>query len=87
MANKRFQVELPEELMQGFGWREAEVPGRVREALVIDLLRLDRISEGDAARLLGLNRWDLLDVMTKYRVPAIRLGPEELEEELHGDLK
>lgn len=87
MANKRFQVELPEELTRGFGWRDAEVPRRVREALVMDLLRLDKIAEGEAARILDLDRWALLEVMGKYRVPSVRLGPEELEEELQGGLK
>lgn len=87
VASKRFQVELPDELVDSFGWNEAEVPGRVREALVMDLLRLDRISEATAAHLLGLDRWQLLETMGKYQVPAVRMSPEELQEELHGEIK
>jgi len=42
MAEKDFQVSLPPEVVGAFGWNDAEVPRRVREALVMDLLRLDR---------------------------------------------
>ena len=71
---KRFEVELPEEVLACFGWQKADVPRRVREALVMDLLRRDHLSEAQAAALLNLNRWELLDLMGRYQVPAIRLS-------------
>ena len=49
MAGKRFEVELPEEVLAGFGWEDGEVPDRMREAAVMELLRRDRISEAEAA--------------------------------------
>ena len=79
---KRYEVSLPDELLAEFGWPEAEVPARVREALIMDLLRLDRISEPEAAGLLELDRWALLDVMGRYEVPAITLTADELRKEL-----
>lgn len=45
MAEKDFRVSLPEEVIEAFGWTDAEVPRRVREALVMDLLRLNRLSK------------------------------------------
>jgi hypothetical protein len=47
----------------GFGWNESEVLSRVREALVMDLLRLDRLSKAQVAAILGLARWELLELM------------------------
>ncbi len=84
---KRFEVELPEEVLACFGWQEADVPRKVREALVMDLLRRDHLSEAQAAALLHLNRWELLDLMGRYQVPAIRLSPEELKRELAQELR
>ena len=84
MAEKLFEVVLPEELVTGFGWREAEVPERIREALVMELLRLDRLSEAQAATILGLSRWQLVDLMGQHRVPAIRMNPKELKGEVAG---
>ena len=82
MVEKTFSVTLPDYILPGFGWKESEAPYRIREALIMELLRLDRISEAEAAESLYLDRWDLLTVMGKYRVPAIRIAAEELREEL-----
>ncbi len=87
MADKRFEVELPEEVLACFGWQDAEVPTKVREALVMDLLRLDQLSEAQAAQLLHLDRWGLLDTMGHYQVPAVRLSQEELKRELAHELR
>ena len=87
MADKRFEVELPEEVLVCFGWQDTEVPQKVREALVMELLRLDQLSEAQAAALLGLDRWDLLETMGRYRVPAVRLSQDELKRELSQELR
>ena len=87
MADKRFEVELPEEVLAGFGWQDMEVPRQVREALVMELLRRDQLSEAQAAVLLHLDRWEILEVMGRYRVPAIRMRQEELKRELAQDVR
>jgi hypothetical protein len=84
---KHFEIALPKEVLAGFGWQEAEVPRRVREALVMELLRLDRLSEAEATQFLGLNRHELLKLMGRYQAPAIRMSPEELKEELSYDIQ
>lgn len=87
MAEKDFQVSLPPEVLRAFGWSDSEVPRRVREALVMDLLRLDRLSEAQAAAILDLARWELLELMGRYDVPAVRMSVEELDRELATGVK
>jgi predicted HTH domain antitoxin len=87
MTDKHFDVVLPEEVVTGFGWTEGEVSTRVREALVMELLRQHVISQGKAAELLQLNRWALSEIMGRYKVPAIDLTPEEPHQELTMVLK
>lgn len=87
MADKDFHVSLPEEVVGGFGWNDSEVPRRVREALVMELLRLDRLSEAEAAAVLGLARWELLDLMGRHEVPAVRMSSEELDRELATEIR
>jgi hypothetical protein len=87
MSLKRFEVDLPEEILAAFGWQEAEVPCKVLEALIMELLRRDQLSEAQAAELLQLDRWELLELMGHYRIPAIRMHPEELIQELGKELK
>lgn len=87
MAEKDFCVSLPPEVVGGFGWNESEVPSRVREALVMELLRLDRLSEAQALAILKLARWELLELMGRYDVPAVRMSADELDRELSTEVK
>ena len=87
MAEKRYSVTLPDYILPSFGWDEAEAPYRIKEALVMELLRLDRISESEAAQSLELDRWGLLDAMARHQISAIRLSPEELKAEIDRGIK
>jgi hypothetical protein len=87
VTEKDFHITLPQEVLGEFGWKDSEVPHRVREALVMDLLRLDRRSEAQAARILGLARWELLELMGRYDVPAVRMSLEDLDRELAAEVK
>jgi hypothetical protein len=45
----------------------------------MELLRLDRLSEAQAAAILGIARRELLELMGRQDVPAIRVSAEELD--------
>lgn len=76
----RLDLELPDELVMQFP--EKEIQAKAREALVMELLREHRLSQGKAAEVLGVDRHELFDLMSKYRVPAVDLTPEQLKREL-----
>jgi predicted HTH domain antitoxin len=80
----RLDLELPDELFAQL--RNEEIEAKVKEALVMELLREHRLSQGKTSEILGLERHDLLDLMTKYRVPVIDLAAEELKGELQKSL-
>lgn len=80
----KFDLKLPDELLGQL--REEEIEAKVKEALVMEFLREHRLSQGKAAELLGLDRHQLFDLMTKYRVPVIDLTSEELKSELQKTL-
>jgi predicted HTH domain antitoxin len=74
------EVELPDEVLAQL--REEEIVTKAREALVMELLREHHLSQGKAAEILGVNRSDFFDLMTKYQIPVIDLMAEELAAEL-----
>lgn len=76
VAAKTITLELPEDLVELLGPPDA-IPGKVRETLVLDLLREAHITQGQAARLLDVTRYDILDLMALHRIPS---GPETAEE-------
>ncbi|MDO8139892.1 MAG: UPF0175 family protein, partial [Candidatus Brocadiales bacterium] len=57
-----------------------------KEAVVLELLREGKISQGKAAELLEIDRYDLFDLMAKHDVPVIDMTEEELKEELSKDI-
>lgn len=76
----KLDLELPDELFAQF--QEDEIAAKAREALVMELLREHRLSQGKAADLLGVDRHQLFDLMSHYHVPVIDLTAEELKREL-----
>lgn len=76
MATRTFPFELPEELVELLGSPQA-VAEKAKESLVLELLREERISQGQAARLLSVSRWEIIDLMGQYRIPS---GPETAED-------
>ena len=80
MATQSLTIDLPEELVALLGSPEAAA-AKAKEALVLQLLREARLSQGQAASLLGLTRWDVLDLMAQQQIPSGPLTAEELRRE------
>ncbi len=55
---------------------------KAKEALVLALLREARISQGRAAELLGITRWDILDLMAQHDILSGPVTAEEVDEEM-----
>jgi predicted HTH domain antitoxin len=74
------KFELPDEVAPNL--RDEDLAAKAKEALTMELLREHEISQGRAAELLGIDRHELFDLMTRCQVPVIDMTPEELAEEL-----
>lgn len=60
-----------------------EAERKAREAFIMELLRQGNISAGRAAELLGIDRWQLSELMGLYRIsPFAPQTPEALEREV-----
>ena len=75
------ELELPDDVAAQL--REEDMAAKAKEALIMELLREHHVSQGKAAEILGISRYDLFDLMTKYHVPVIDLTAEELAAELN----
>ena len=83
MATQTLTLEVPQELVALLDSPE-EATARAKQALVLDLLREARISQGQAADFLGITRWDILDLMVQYEIPSGPETAEELDEEVEN---
>ncbi len=59
------QIDLPDELVAVLNETDVQA---VREAALVKLYDLRRISSGKAARILGISRREFLDVLGRYGV-------------------
>jgi hypothetical protein len=55
---------------------------RAREAAVLELYRLGRITSGQGARELGIGRVEFLDLARRHGISTIQTTVDQLEEEL-----
>ena len=70
-------VAVPAELIEIIGSKEkAEEQARI--ALVIELLRDVQLSEGKAAELLGISRYEMMRLSAQHQIPVGAQTEEEL---------
>jgi predicted HTH domain antitoxin len=62
------QIEYPEDLLAQTEQTREGLATLAREALLVRLYDLGKLSSGKAAELLGLSRREFLDVLGKYSV-------------------
>ena len=76
-------LELPEVLLAASDSTDG-LAERAWKALDLDLLRDAEITQGQAARLLGVTRYDILDLMASHRIPSGPRTAEEMREEIES---
>ncbi len=74
----QFELNLPDEALES----PEQVNDQAKEAYVMELLRQQIISQGKAAELLGVSRWDLPNIMAAHEVFYFDLPSEEFDDEL-----
>ena len=82
-ANRTISIELPGDLVAALDSLDG-IEDRVWQALVLDLLRDAEITQGQAAKLLGVTRYDILDLMASHYIPSGPRTPEEVDREIEA---
>ena len=76
-------IELPNDLVAALKSLEG-IEDRAWKALVLDFLRHAEISQGRAAQLLGVTRYDILDLMAEHHILSGPLTSEEMERDIEN---
>jgi predicted HTH domain antitoxin len=80
----RLEWELPDSLYDAVVGDEQKATDQAKQALVLDWVRLGRVSMRRGAELLGLSYRDFLDVLAAHRVPVCEYEEGWLGRELEG---
>ena len=80
---RSISIKYPESLAFSLKMENQEFENEMKRISLIKLYELGKISSGQAAKLLNLNRVDFLELLRKYNVSYFHKG---LENELESDL-
>jgi predicted HTH domain antitoxin len=81
VMTRTLTIELLQEVLELLGSPEIAAT-KAREALIVELVREGQVSQGQAARLLGMTRWDLLTLMSRLGVPSGAETADELRRDV-----
>lgn len=79
---KAVTIPYPEGLPQTLKLSDSEFADEVRFLAAAKLYELGKISSGKAAKLAGMDRVSFLRKLGHYKMPAINIQAEEIEEEV-----
>ena len=82
-ANRTITIELPGDLVAALDSLDG-IEDRAWKALVLDLLRDAQISQGKAARLLGVTRYYILNLMAQHHILSGPLTAEEMQRDIEN---
>jgi hypothetical protein len=74
---RQIVVNLSDELFELAGGDEAQTGNLMTQAVVAELVRRKVISSGKASELLGVDRWDMPDLLSQFEISATEFCPEE----------
>ena len=78
----RFEWELPEPLLAIVAKDRSAIADEVKQAAVLDWVRMHRISWRKGAELLGMPLRDFMGLMSEHKVPVAEYEAGWLEDEL-----
>jgi len=78
---KTVTVEVPEESLRILGDDGQRVGRDMLIAAVLQWFQEGRLSQGQAAEMLGMNRGEFFDLLYEHRVSPIQMGIEDLEKD------
>jgi hypothetical protein len=77
-------VEVPEEAANLLGEQRGQLGREILVAAVLRWFEEGRLSQGQSAAMLGLNRGEFFDVLYDHRVSPVQMSVKDLEEDFQG---
>lgn len=79
--SRHVTVEVPDDTMQVLGEDATRFGREMFVAAVLRWFEEGRLSQGQAAELLGMKRGEFFDLLQEHRVSPVQMSVEELEED------
>ena len=87
MEIEELRIKYPGGLEDAVHMTKEELEHHIRLMAALKMFELGKVSSGKAAELAGMSRIEFLETCGRYKVSLLNYPPEEVEEELKGDLE
>jgi predicted HTH domain antitoxin len=78
-------IEVPDAAVEFLGSSQANLGREVLVAAVLRWFEEGRLSQGQAATMLGLNRQEFFNLLNERRVSPIQMSADDLREDFRRD--
>jgi predicted HTH domain antitoxin len=75
-------VSVPDSVLQALQARDVDVERDIRLAAAVDWYAKGLLSQGRAAELVGLSRWEFMQELGRRGVPTTNITADDLRDEL-----
>lgn len=79
--SKQITVEVPEDSLQVLGEDSSRFGREMLEAAVLRWFEEGRLSQGQAAEMLGMTRGEFFDLLYEHKISPVQMSVEDLEED------
>ena len=86
MRTEELTIKYPAGFEYAVHMNKDEMEQHIRLMAALKMFELGKISSGKAAELAGMSRVAFLETCGRYRVSIFNYPPEEVEQEIKGDL-
>ncbi len=76
-------LEFPQNVLGTLKVPEARLALRLRELIALELFREGVISAGKGGELVGISKWEFIQLLAQYNIPYFNQSPEELVAEVN----
>jgi len=80
-VSKQVIVEVPEHAAELIGGDDAHFSRDMFEAAVLRWFEEGRLSQGQAAEMLGLKRGEFFDLLYKHHISPVQMSVEDLDKD------
>jgi len=82
MSTLKVNLRLPKDLLGALNIPETQLEAHILELVALELFRQERISTGKAAELLGISKWEFIQLLAQHNISYFSESSAELTAEV-----
>jgi len=82
MSSLTVSLELPKDLLGALDIPESQLASCLLEIVALELFQQQRISAGKGAEMLGISKWQFVQLLARHQIPYLVESGDELRAEV-----